>query len=142
MSKTLEEVERFIELRARGLSFDKIAEETGTSKPTLLKWQAQYSEELTQAQYIELQNILSSFGVMRRNRVEVFSQLLGEGLKELKKRASSKEMQGIETDKLLSLVLTLQNTLEKELGRGKVSMVVEGSSFEFDFDKRRIIEVD
>ena len=33
MTKTNEDVERFIELRARGLSFDKIAQETGTSKP-------------------------------------------------------------------------------------------------------------
>ena len=51
MAKTTEEIEKFIELRAQGFSFDKIAEEIGTSKPTLLKWSSQYGRELEQAQY-------------------------------------------------------------------------------------------
>ena len=76
MTKTTDEVQKFIELRARGLSFDKIATETGTSKPTLLKWARDYQQELEQAQYFEVQNLLSQYEVMRRNRVEVVAETL------------------------------------------------------------------
>ena len=38
MVKTIEDKQRFVELRAKGLSFERIAEELKVSKPTLIKW--------------------------------------------------------------------------------------------------------
>ena len=116
MTKTNEDVERFIELRARGLSFDKIAQETGTSKPTLLKWASQYQQELEQAQYFELQGILYQYGIMRRGRVEVLSETLHMALVELRARAQAGNFGDLSTDKLLNLVLTLEARLERETG--------------------------
>jgi len=75
MTKTNVDIERFIELRARGLSLDKIAQETGTSKPVLLKWSKDFQRELDEAQYFELQDLLSQYGIMRRGRVEVISEI-------------------------------------------------------------------
>jgi transposase-like protein len=38
--------EKFIQLRAKGFSFDKIAKEISTSKPTLLKWSEEFEGEI------------------------------------------------------------------------------------------------
>lgn len=114
MTKSIVETEKFIELRAKGLSFDKIAEETGVSKPTLLKWNKEYMEHIEEAQFFELQNLLFQYGVMRRNRVEAISEMLGSALLELRSRAGASNFSRMETDKLLNFILTLEQRLEKE----------------------------
>ena len=116
MTKTNEDIERFIELRARGLSLDKIAQETGTSKPVLLKWSKEYQRELDEAQYFELQDILSQYGIMRRGRVEVISETLQKALTELRSRAQAGNFGDLPTDKLLKVVLMLEARLERETG--------------------------
>jgi len=115
MTKSIVEAEKFIELRARGLSFDKIAEETGVSKPTLLKWNKEFLEHIEEAQFFELQNLLSQYGVMRRNRVEAISEMLGSALLELRSRAGAGDFSRMDTDKLLNFILTLESRLEKEI---------------------------
>ena len=116
MTKTNDEVQKFIELRARGLSFDKIATETGTSKPTLLKWARDYQQELEQAQYFEVQNLLAQYEVMRRNRVEVIAETLHMALVELRARAQAGNFADMTTDKLTNMCLVLENRLERETG--------------------------
>jgi len=114
MTKTNEDIERFIELRARGLSLDKIAQETGTSKPVLLKWSKDFQRELDEAQYFELQDLLSQYGIMRRGRVEVISETLQKALTELRSRAQAGNFGDLPTDKLLKVVLMLEARLERE----------------------------
>ena len=114
MTKTLEQVGKFVELRARGYSYDKIAEETGISKPTLLKWSTDYSRELKEAEHFEMNSLLSQYGVLRRSRVEAFSSMLGKALQELKKRAEQNDYSEIPTDKLLKLTLELERRVERE----------------------------
>jgi transposase-like protein len=114
MTETLEQVGKFVELRARGYSYDKIAEETGISKPTLLKWSTDYSRELKEAEHFEMNSLLSQYGVLRQSRVEAFSSMLGKALQELKKRAEQNDYSEIPTDKLLKLTLELERRVERE----------------------------
>ena len=122
MAKSTEEVEKFIELRAKGLSFDRIAEETGTSKPTLLKWNKLYGKELEQAQYFELQALLQQYGLMRKNRVEGVSILLQAVIEEMKKRAGNESLSRLPTDKLFALYLSLEGRLEEETEGRKIDL--------------------
>jgi len=122
MTKTAEEAEKFIELRAKGLSFDRIAEETGTSKPTLLKWNKLYGKELEQAQYFELQALLQQYGLMRKNRVEGVSILLQAVIEEMKKRAGNESLSRLPTDKLFALYLSLEGRLEEETEGRKIDL--------------------
>ncbi len=122
MTKTAEEAEKFIELRAKGLSFDRIAEETGTSKPTLLKWNKLYGKELGQAQYFELQALLQQYGLMRKNRVEGVSILLQAVIEEMKKRAGNESLSRLPTDKLFALYLSLEGRLEEETEGRKIDL--------------------
>ena len=114
MTKTLEQVGKFVELRAKGYSYDKIAEETGTSKPTLLKWSTDYSRQLKEAEHFEMNSLLSQYGVLRQSRVEAFSSMLGSALQELKKRAEEKDYSEVPTDKLLRIALELERRVERE----------------------------
>ena len=139
MTKTTAEVEQFIELRAKGYSFDRIAEETGTSKPTLLKWNSQYSRELEQAQYFELHSLLAQYGLMRRNRVEAYSELLGRALEELKRRASNESLDRLPTDKLLALVLSLEQRVEREVNSKKLEF---SGARDLDWVLASYVEVD
>ncbi len=122
MTKTAEEAEKFIELRARGYSFDRIAEETGTSKPTLLKWSKEYGRELGEAQYFELQALLQQYGLMRKNRVEGVSILLQAVIEEMKKRAGNESLSRLPTDKLFALYLSLEGRLEEETEGRKIDL--------------------
>jgi transcriptional regulator with XRE-family HTH domain len=114
MAKTVEEVGKFIELRAKGYSYDKIAEETGISKPTLLKWSTEYSRQLKEAEHFELNSLLSQYGVMRQSRVETYSAMLGSALQELKNRAGNNDYSEVPTDKLLKIILELERRVERE----------------------------
>ena len=130
MTKTLEEVEKFIELRAKGYSFDKIAQETGVSKPTLLKWQGEQAYRIKQAQYYELENIVNQYGLTRKERFEAHSILLSSALQELKERAKNNQLSRIPADKLLSLVLSLKERIEKDTKKELLS-VHKDKSMEF-----------
>lgn len=112
MTKTVEEVEKFIELRARGLSFQKIAEELQVSKPTLLKWEREQEGRLSEARGVQLQAILEKYNVMRLARSEAFSSLLSSTLQEIQKRGES--LGELSTEKLVSLALTLEGRVQKE----------------------------
>ena len=50
--------EKFIELRALGLSFDKISLEIGVSKPTLIKWNRECSKEVANLMYFNFEKLI------------------------------------------------------------------------------------
>ncbi len=50
-------IERFIELRAKGLSFDKIAKDLGKAKQTLIDWSKDYQEEIANLKALELETL-------------------------------------------------------------------------------------
>ena len=114
MSKTLEQVEQFITLRAKGYSFEKISHEIGVSKPVLLKWERENKEQIEQERSFEVQAILEKHNLMRLSRIEAFSSLLESVLIELKKRGES--LSTLSTEKLLSLGLSLEQRLSQETG--------------------------
>lgn len=127
MAKTTAEIEKFIELRAQGLSYDRIAEETGTSKPTLLKWSSQYGRELEQAQYFELHSLLAQYGLLKQQRVESVSVLLQAVKEELQKRANTDTLSRLPTDKLFTLFLALESRLKEETENNKIDFSALGS---------------
>lgn len=132
MSKTLEQVEQFITLRARGYSFEKISQQIGVSKPVLLKWERDNRERIEHERSFEVQAILSKHNLMRLSRIEAFSSLLEAVLSELKKREES--LSSLSTEKLLALGLSLEGRLSVETGIEILSSIE--STFERDRTQR------
>jgi len=129
MTKTLEEKQRFIQLRAQGLSFDRIAEEMEVSKNTLLTWSGELFREVQEAQFHEQENLLNQYSVMRRTRFEVYSRLLSEALQELSNRAENNKLSKMDTDKLLNLALRIEERLEKDTAQNLVLVNTKPEGF-------------
>ena len=127
MTKTLEEQEKFIQLRAQGMSFDKISKELNVSKPVLLKWNGEFLERIRQAQYYELENIVEKYSLMRAKRFEVHSKLLNSALAELQERAENNKLKTLSTEKLFQLVEELEQRIEKDTTRELLSVPVDYS---------------
>ena len=128
MTKTLEEQEKFIQLRAQGMSFDKISKELNVSKPVLLKWNGEFLERIRQAQYYELENIVEKYSLMRAKRFEVHSKLLNSALAELQERAENNKLKTLSTEKLFQLVEELEQRIEKDTSRELLSVPVNSHS--------------
>jgi transposase len=113
----VEQQARFIELRGKGMSFQKIAEEIGVSKPTLIKWNGDLFEEVKEAQYMEFEGLVEQYGLFRKERFEIYCKALNSALKEFQERAETGELKKVPTDKLLNMVEQLEKRLERDTSK-------------------------
>lgn len=110
MAKDIKTKERFVELRAQGLSYAKIAQELGVSKPTLIKWSQELHEDINNLKVIEMEALLEKHYVLRRARIE----LLGEQLEAVKEELATRDLGDLSTSGLFNLLLKLSDTLKRE----------------------------
>jgi transposase len=109
--KSMSEKQKFIEMRAQGFSFDKIAKELGISKPTVLKWSQEYGKEIANLTYFQLEATLAQFRLEKGSRVESMATLLNKALEELRSRS----LEDLSTKELLSMIHQTSERLQSEL---------------------------
>jgi len=68
--------EKFIQLRAEGLSYDKIAAELDISKTTALKLGHDFEEEIKRLQFIRLEALAEQYRLVKAARIEELAKLL------------------------------------------------------------------
>lgn len=107
----MEEKERFIELRAKGWSFDKIAKELDRAKQTLINWSKELEDEIANLKALELEALYEKHYLLKENRIETFGVLL----RKLKDEVMSRDLSDVPTDKLLDLLLKYENQLKDEI---------------------------
>lgn len=107
----LETKERFIELRAQGWSFDKIAKELGKAKQTLIDWSKELQNEVANRKALELEAIYESYYLLKEHRLKSFGALLLKLQTEVEQRT----LRDLPTDKLLELYLKYNKELKEEL---------------------------
>lgn len=100
---------RFIELRAKGMSFDKIAKELGKSKATLVSWSRELEEEIASFKALELEALYERHYLTKQLKIQAFGGLLSRMFDELKQR----DLSELATDKLLDLVIKYYAVLEE-----------------------------
>lgn len=84
--KTAKDKEKFIELRAGGMSFAKISQEIGVSKPTLIKWNAEFGIEVENRRFLEVEELLDQYKIMHVARIKILGEILGRAFEELQSR--------------------------------------------------------
>ena len=109
--ETIETKRRFIELRAKGYSFDKIAKELGKAKQTLLDWSRDLDQEIAQAKALELDSLYESYSLYKEARLKT----LGEILSKLKKEVDKRDLTDLPTDRLLDLFLKYEGVVKANL---------------------------
>jgi transcriptional regulator len=68
----------FITLRADGLSFDKIAEQLKTSKPTLIQWSKLFDDEIKDLQFQAFIKIKEAYSWNTKKRYETLLKQLNK----------------------------------------------------------------
>lgn len=103
--------ERFIELRAKGWSFDKIAKELGKAKQTLIDWSKELQDEIANRKALELETLYETYYLQRESRLQTFGAILTK----IKEEVMSRDLSDVPTDKLLDLFLKYNNQIREEI---------------------------
>jgi len=106
----LEIKQRFIEMRAKGYSFDKIARELGKAKQTLIDWSKELQEEIANLKALELESLYEKHYLLKETRLQTFGDILSK----LKKEVDSRKLSDIPTEKLLELLLKYNSLVNEE----------------------------
>jgi transposase-like protein len=100
----------FVQLRAKGLSYARIAERLGVAKSTLANWNAELEAEIASARAMELEALQEEFFLLKEGRIT----LLGEQLQRLRGELASRDLTEVSTDKILELLLRYHAALKEE----------------------------
>ena len=90
---------RFIELRAQGWSYQRIAKELKVAKQTVIDWGQELRGEINSLRAVELEALRERYGLLQEHRVKTF----GETLERIRAELATRKLEGLETDKLLEL---------------------------------------
>ncbi|MCH7915311.1 MAG: hypothetical protein IH856_20140 [Deltaproteobacteria bacterium] len=101
---------RFVELRAKGWSYDRIAKDLKTSKQTLINWSRELSLEISNLRAMELEVLQEKYYLLKEKRIQLF----GEKLKALKEELEKRDLKEVPTEKLFDLFFKCQGILERE----------------------------
>ena len=107
----LETKEIFIELRAKGWSFDKIAKETGKAKQTLIDWSKELQDEIANVKALELEALYERYYLLKESRLQTF----GEMITKIKTEVERRDLSDVPTDKLLELLLKYNSQVKEEI---------------------------
>ena len=107
----LETKERFIELRAKGWSFDKIAKELGKAKQTLIDWSKELQDEIANRKALELEALYETYYLLKEAKIKKYGSILSKITNELEERDFTK----VPTGRLLELYLLYFERLSQEV---------------------------
>jgi hypothetical protein len=78
----------FVQLRAKGLPYVRIAERLGVAKSTLANWNAELEAQIASARAMELEALQEEFFLLKEGRI----RLLGEQLQRLRQQLASRDL--------------------------------------------------
>jgi transcriptional regulator with XRE-family HTH domain len=102
--------DQFIQLRAEGYSFEKISKKLKKAKGTLIEWERDFEEEISNYKALHLEQLYEKYFLLKQSRLELF----GETLLKLKKELDTRTFANVPTEKLLDLVAKYHGLLKEE----------------------------
>lgn len=101
---------KFIELRAEGQSYSKIADALHISKSTCSTWERELSEQIQDRERERLEELYSVYNMHRQGRIKQ----IGDTLQKIDAAIDAKDLTELPADKLLELRLKYIRELNKE----------------------------
>ncbi len=108
--KTTDKKADFIELRAKGLSYSKIAEQLHISKSTCSSWEQELKAQIQERKEARLTELYTLYGMEKESRIE----RVGTALAEIDKALATKDLSELPADTLLKLKLKYEQELKAE----------------------------
>ena len=103
MEDRTDKQQTFVEMRARGNSFDTIAKKLGVSKGTLVNWSKALRQEVDNARAMEQESIIEQYQITRAHQLE----LLGQQLAKIKKEVAGRNFTDVPTERLITTQIKL-----------------------------------
>jgi transposase len=119
--------EKFIELRAQGMSYDQIAGQLDVSRQCLQNWSRELKADLENAKAFHLDGIKAKYQMLQAHRVEQFSMML----QRLRDEVAKRDLSEVATDKLLDLFIKFTKEARNEV----IELQFTDESGPFDFAK-------
>jgi transposase-like protein len=119
--KDQETVQKFIELRAQGISYRAIARQLNVAPSTLFNWSRQHQHLINNLQAIEWEEVLARTLAPRQQRV----QAIADQLRRLETELANRDLSSVPTARLIGLTDLLRRRLERECGSLQFSASVE-----------------
>lgn len=137
VSKTLDDRQQFIELRAKGYSFSKIAVQLGISKPTLIQWAQDETNvrNIHNLRALYIDELQEKYAMTKRHRVAVFGVALERAKTEFEKR----DLSEVPTDKLVALMIRVSDTLRQD--ETAIEIIGEPEIAIFDLEQSKTRQV-
>ena len=106
--KDTDKQKKFIELRGKNWSLQRIAEEIKVSKSTLIKWNKNFKHEIENIHQMELEALYEEHKMNKEHQINSLGKLQKKLLDELKKR----DLTDIKSDKILDMLLKTNERLD------------------------------
>ena len=106
----LRKQEKFIGLRAEGLSYMAISKKLKISRETCSKWEKELGERLSQEKRDRIESVYTQYGMMKEARIKG----LGDLLKKVEGELSNRSLEDVSSDKLIDLSLKIREALKEE----------------------------
>ena len=97
-------IDRFIELRAQGWSFSRIAAELNVHKNTLLAWSRKHQHRIHNLRALETEALAEKFKLSRQTCLET----LAEDVRRIRDELSRRDLKDIPTARLITLAALLR----------------------------------
>jgi transcriptional regulator with XRE-family HTH domain len=108
--KTTDKKAEFIELRAKGLSYAKIAGQLHISKSTCSSWEQELKAQIQEYKEARLSELYTLYGMEKESRIT----RVGTALAEIDKALATKDLSELPADTLLKLKLKYEQELKAE----------------------------
>ena len=123
MEDKVEVQNQFVELRAKGNSYDNIAKTLGVSKSTLISWSKDLSMAIDNERNVAMDAIYEKHKLAKQHQMEMLGIQLSKVREELEKR----DLAEVSTDKLVSMQLKLLDAVNSN----GVSVTFKGETDEW-----------
>jgi transposase len=111
--KDQETQQRFIQLRAQGWSFARIATELNVCKSTVINWSRKFQYDINNQRAIELEALQEQLIASRETR----ARALADQLKTVEAELATRDLSQVSTSRLYSLADALRRQIIAETGR-------------------------
>jgi hypothetical protein len=128
--KDQETVQRFIQLRAAGWSYHRIAAEINVSKPTLIHWSRQHQTEIQNLRALETEALADRCFAPREQR---WSDL-GAQLRRIEAELAQRDLSKVPTSQLISLASRLRAEASRQAGELRLTSPTKTIPHEEFFD--------
>ncbi|HKI79592.1 MAG TPA: hypothetical protein VKA26_13705 [Ignavibacteriaceae bacterium] len=107
--------DKFIELRAEGLSYNKISKKIRTSKPILVKWNDDFNDQIKKLKNERFIETLEKYKVTREQRISRLSNALDKAWNEFDR----KNFKDLSKKELLQMITQINKQLSEETDKLK-----------------------